>query len=47
MLNPIPPHFGGLAVDLTVMDLFAGVEYFREGGQSYAFVIDKKIYNVI
>lgn len=40
--DSIPPTLVGVAaVDLTVADLFAGVEYFKEGGLSYSFVIDE------
>ena len=33
---------GVAGVDLTVKDLLAAVEYFKEGQFSYAFVIDKE-----
>ena len=37
-----PQLVGVAAVDLTVSDLLAGVEYFSEGELSYAFVIDQE-----
>ena len=37
-----PKLVGVAAVDLTLSDLLAGVEYFREGELSYAFVIDSE-----
>ena len=33
---------GVAGVDLTVKDLLAAVEYFKEGEFSYAFVVDKE-----
>ena len=33
---------GVAAVDLTVSDLLASVEYFSDGVLSYAFIIDKE-----
>lgn len=33
---------GVAAVDLTLEDLLANIEYFNEGEMSYAFIIDKE-----
>lgn len=33
---------GVAAVDLTLEDLLANIEYFNEGDLSYAFIIDKE-----
>lgn len=39
--DPAGPVLVGVAgVDLTVKDLLAAVEYFKEGEFSYAFVVD-------
>ena len=37
-----PSLIGVAAVDLTVADLLASVEYFNAGELSYAFIIDKE-----
>ena len=41
--NDVSPKLVGVAaLDLTLSDLLAGVEYFREGELSYAFLIDSE-----
>ena len=42
-----PLLVGVTGVDLTVKDLLAAVEYFKEGEFSYAFVVDKEGTNCV